>query len=85
MTMNNIFYVHVQYLIFNSLLMYYNLSEVSPSAVGGTVKTEIKFSVFFSRYHCCDKEKSFSIKAKRQPFSILIRFRGSLKKCFTKQ
>lgn len=103
MAMNNIFYVHVQYLIFNSLLMYYNLSEVSPSVVCGTtvltqqsvvsvvccldttVKTEIKFSVFFSRYHCCDKEKSFSIKAKRQPFSTLIRFRGSLKKCFTKQ
>lgn len=36
MAMNNIFYVHVQYLIFNSLLMYYNLSEVSPSVVCGT-------------------------------------------------
>ena len=53
--------------------MFYNLSEISPSAVGGRVKTEIKFSVLFLLYHCCDKGKSFSMKAKRQPFSILIR------------
>lgn len=59
------FHVQSQYLIFDSLLIFYNLYEVSQSVAGGRVKAEIKFPVFFALHHCCGKEKSLGIKAKR--------------------
>lgn len=65
------FYACAQYLISDSLLIVYNLSEVSQSVVGDRVKTKIRFSVFFPQHSCYDKERSFSLKAGRQSLDFL--------------